>query len=181
MVRWSVVTILIAIAIAALFVWKNSRVDPMARNDDGSVSGLTSVLERTVDPEMVTFAFEDVTEQSGINFLHFNATRNSLLPEDMGSGLAWGDYDNDGNDDLFVVNFSGGILNGQFSVACALYKNNGDGTFQDVSKETNTDVVLYGMAPTWADYDDDGDLDLYITAYGKNVLLRNDENVFTDV
>ncbi len=96
MVRWSVVTIVIAIIIAALFVWKNSRIDPMARNDDGSVSGLTSVLERTVDEEMVTFAFEDVTEQSGVSFVHFGATRNSLLPEDMGSGLAWGDYDNNG-------------------------------------------------------------------------------------
>ncbi len=181
MVRWSVVTIVIAVAIAALFVWKNSRVDPMARNDDGSVSGLTSVLKRTVDPEMVTLAFEDVTAQSGINFSHFNVTRNSLLPEDMGSGLAWGDYDNDGDDDLFVVNFSGDILGEQPTGACALFQNNGDGTFKDVSKETNTDIVLYGMAPTWADYDDDGDLDLYITAYGENVLLRNDNNTFSDV
>ncbi len=181
MVRWSVVTIVIAVAISLLFVWKNSRVDPMARNDDGSVSGLTSVLERTVDPEMVTFAFDDVTESSGISFLHFGATRNSLLPEDMGSGLAWGDYDNDGDDDLFVVNFSGDILSGQQTTACALFQNNGDGTFQNVTKKSKTDVTIYGMAPTWADYDGDGDLDLYITAYGKNVLLRNDNSVFMDV
>ena len=181
MVRWSVVTIVIAIIIAALFVWKNSRIDPMARNDDGSVSGLTSVLERTVDEEMVTFAFEDVTEQSGVSFVHFGATRNSLLPEDMGSGLAWGDYDNDGFDDLFVVNFAGDILEESLAGDCALFKNNGDGTFQDVSKETGADVVIYGMAPTWVDYDDDGDLDLYITAYGENVLLQNDNKMFSDV
>ena len=181
MVRWSVVTIVIAIIIAALFVWKNSRIDPMARNDDGSVSGLTSVLERTVDEEMVTFAFEDVTEQSGVSFVHFGATRNSLLPEDMGSGLAWGDYDNDGFDDLFVVNFAGDILDESLAGECALFKNNGDGTFQDVSKETGADVVIYGMAPTWVDYDDDGDLDLYITAYGRNMLLQNDNKVFSDV
>ena len=181
MVRWGLVTIVIAVAIAALFVWKNSRVDPMARNEDGSNSGLTSVLERTVDSEMVTFKFEDVTKKSGIVFSHFGAIRNSLLPEDMGSGLAWGDYDNDGLDDLFVVNFGGDVLDGSPNGSCGLFKNNGDGTFQDVRKETKTDVSLYGMAPTWADYDDDGDLDLYITAYGKNVLLRNDNNVFVDV
>jgi enediyne biosynthesis protein E4 len=181
MVRWSVVTVVIAIAISLFFVWKNSRIDPMARNDDGSVSGLTSVLERTIHKEMMTFDFEDATEQSGIAFKHFGATRNSLLPEDMGSGLAWGDYNNDGFDDLFVVNFSGDILVEPNEVACALFKNNGDGTFQDVSKETNSSVVLYGMAPTWADYDADGDVDLYITAYGENVLLRNDGGVFVDV
>jgi len=129
----------------------------------------------------VTFRFEDVTDQSGVSFVHFGATRNSLLPEDMGSGLAWGDYDNDGDDDLFVVNFAGDIIDEPRVCACALFQNNSDGTFTDVSKETQTDIVLYGMAPTWADYDDDGDLDLYITAYGKNVLLRNDNNVFTDV
>ncbi|MBC8200439.1 MAG: CRTAC1 family protein [Planctomycetes bacterium] len=181
MVRWSVVTIVIAVSTAGLFVWKNSRVDPMARNEDGSVSGLTSVLERTIDQEMVTIAFEDATEPAGIFFSHFGATRNSLLPEDMGSGLAWGDYDNDGDDDLFVVNFAGDVLAGKLSSKCALYQNMGDGTFQDVSEETQTDVVLYGMAPTWADFDDDGDLDLYITVYGKNVLLRNDNGTFEDV
>ena len=177
MVRWSVVTIVIAIAIAALFVWKNSRIDPMARNEDGSVSGLTSVLERTVNPEMVTFQF-DANE---LDFPHFSSVRNSLLPEDMGSGLAWGDYDNDGDDDLYVVNFSGDIISDNPSGTCKLFKNNGDGTFQDVSKETGTDIVVYGMSPTWADFDDDGDLDLYITCYGENVLLRNDTTVFTDI
>ena len=177
MLRWSVVTIIISIAIALLFVWKNTRVDPMARNDDGTVSGLTSVLDRTIDPEMVTFRFVS----HDLSFPHFSSVRNSLLPEDMGSGLAWGDYDNDGNDDLFVVNFAGGVLDKNPNGECVLFRNNGDGTFRDVSKETGTDIVVYGMSPTWADFDGDGDLDLYISCYGENVLLRNDSNKFVDV
>ncbi|MDP6599750.1 MAG: VCBS repeat-containing protein, partial [Candidatus Poribacteria bacterium] len=141
----------------------------------------TSILERPIDPTMITFSFEDITEQSGLSFLHFGAVRSSLLPEDMGSGLAWGDYDNDGDDDLYVVNFGGSILQETPEGSCALFRNNGDGKFEDVSKETGTDIRLYGMAPTWADYDNDGDLDLYITAYGQNVLLRNNDGWFEDV
>lgn len=177
MVRWSVVTIAIAVAIAALFVWKNSRIDPMARNTDGTVSGLTSVLERTVDPEIVTFRFNS----KSLAFPHFSSVRKSLLPEDMGSGLAWGDYDGDGDDDLFVVNFSGDIVAGLPHGKNALFNNDGNGTFQNVATAAGVDHPVFGMAPTWADYDNDGDLDLYITAYGENVLYQNNNGTFSDV
>ena len=181
MLRWSLITVALSCLVVVFFVWKNKRVDPMARNADGSVTGLTSVLERTIDPDMVTFTFEDVTKQSGVLFSHFGAVRNSLIPEDMGSGMAWGDYDGDGDEDLFAVNFGGSILQHAPEGTCSLFRNNGDGTFKDVSTETGTDVSLYGMAPTWADYDNDGDLDLFITAYGQNVLLQNNDGVFVDV
>jgi len=176
MVRWSVVTIVIAVAIAALFVWKNSRVDPMARNEDGSVSGLTSVLDRTVDSETITFKFES----HNLVFPHFSSDRNSLLPEDMGSGLAWGDYDNDGDDDLFAVNFSGDIVSGVPTGNCSLFRNEGNGEFHEVSLDVGIDISIFGMSPTWADFDNDGDLDLYITAYGENVLYENNNGKFSD-
>jgi hypothetical protein len=181
MLRWGLITLIASCLVVVFFIYQNKRVDPMARNEDGSVSGLTSILDRTIDPSMVSFSFEDITEQSGISFLHFGAVRSSLLPEDMGSGLAWGDYDNDGDDDLYVVNFCGSILQEAPTGSCALFQNNGEGRFEDVSRETGTDIRLYGMAPTWADYDNDGDLDLYITAFGQNVLLRNNEGRFEDV
>ena len=177
MVRWSTITIVIAVFIVALFLWKNVRVDPMARNEDGSVEGLTSVLSRTVDQEMVTFRFDAID----LHFPHFSGVRKSLLPEDMGSGLAWGDYDNDGDDDLFAVNFSGDIVEGVPSGKSSLFRNDGDGTFKDVASAVGIDASIFGMSPTWADFDNDGDLDLYITAYGDNVLLRNDNGQFTNV
>ncbi len=177
MVRWSIVTVVIAVAIAVLFVWMNTRIDPMARNDDGSVSGLTSVLDRTVDQEMVTLRFD----AHHLNFPHFSSTRKSLLPEDMGSGLAWGDYDNDGDDDLLAVNFSGDVVRGIPMGKSALFKNDGNGKFQNIASDIGIDISLFGMSPTWADYDNDGDLDLYLTAYGDNVLLRNDGGQFIDV
>jgi hypothetical protein len=114
-------------------------------------------------------------------FSHFSNVRQSLLPEDMGSGLAWGDYDNDGDDDLFAVNFSGDIVSGKPAGTSALFRNDGDGMFQDVSQHVGLTDSLFGMSPSWADYDNDGDLDLYITVYGENVLYRNDDQTFTNV
>ena len=127
--------------------------------------------------------FKRVTE-TGINFTHSRGRRTSLLPEDMGSGAGFADYDGDGDLDLYVVN-NPGPLGQQFTDMSAknvLYQNNGNGTFTDVSIETNVDDQGYGMGCIFGDYDNDGDLDLYVTNYGPNVLYRNNGNGrFTDV
>lgn len=186
MLWWGIPCGLATLALGYLAWTSSVRIDPSAPGKDGKIGGLTSILNREIAPEMVRFTFADVTQESGIDFQHFPATRHSLLPEDMGSGLAWGDYDDDGDPDLFLVNFRGSIVESESATnergRCALYRNEGSGKFTDVAKEAGVDRSLFGMAAAWGDYDSDGDLDLYVTAYGSNVLFRNDgDGTFTDV
>ena len=128
--------------------------------------------------------FKDVTEAVGINFVHSAGKRSSLLPEDVGSGAAFADYDNDGHIDLYVVN-NPGPINAEITEASpgnVLYRNNGDGTFTDVTAEAGVGDRGYGMGCVFGDYDNDGDIDLYVTNYGPNVLYRNNgDGTFTDM
>ncbi|MCH7547070.1 MAG: VCBS repeat-containing protein, partial [Planctomycetes bacterium] len=186
MLRWGGPGLIAALVISLLVLIGGVRKDPAALNADGGVDGLTSILSREITPDMVRFTFDDVTGTAGIPFRHFPAVRQSLLPEDMGSGVAWGDYDNDGDPDLFLVNFHGSILDPipdhPQRGRCALYRNDLNGTFTDVSAEAGLDIALFGMAASWGDYDNDDDLDLYITAYGRNLLFENNgDGTFTDI
>ena len=127
--------------------------------------------------------FTDVTAQAGISFRHVNgATGKRYFIETMGPGCAFLDYNDDGYLDIYMVN--GHDLAGT-SLAKAtniLYRNNGDGTFADVAQKAGVGDAGYGMGVVAADYDNDGDIDLYITNYGPNVLYRNDgDGGFTDV
>ena len=128
--------------------------------------------------------FKDVTETAGVNFVHSAGVRSSVLPEDVGSGAAFADYNNDGHIDLYVVN-NPGPLHAKVTDASpgnVLYRNNGDGTFTDVTEEAGVGDRGYGMGCVFGDYDNDGDLDLYVTNYGQNVLYRNNgDGTFTDV
>ena len=109
----------------------------------------------------------------------------------MGSGAGFADIDNDGDIDLYVVNIPGPFTqDGRGEVtspvhkgnANALYRNNGDGTFTDITRAAGVGHQGYGMGCVFADYDGDADLDLYLTNYGANVLYRNNgDSTFTDV
>ena len=129
--------------------------------------------------------FTDVTDEAGIDFQHSSGTRSSLLPEDMGSGAGFADIDNDGDIDLYVVNIPGPFTHDGGSNkgnANALYRNNGDGSFTDITRAAGVGHQGYGMGCVFADYDGDADLDLYLTNYGANVLYRNNgDSTFTDV
>lgn len=118
--------------------------------------------------------FTDVTRLAGLDsFVQFQGSRTSQLPEDMGSGVAWGDFDNDGCEDLFVVS-GGGALSlppGQRAPSI-LYRNLGDGRFQKV--EDFPETRIFGMGAAWADYNNDGWLDLAITGYDTILLYRNE-------
>jgi len=184
--RWVGPSVLVAIVLTYAVVRAGKQPDAAAPNANGTISGLTNILERQVSQEMARFQFEEVATEAGITVRHFPDTRQSLLPEDMGSGLAWGDYDDDGDDDLFIVNFCGSILPdatpGGAAGKCTLYHNDGNGTFVDVSDEAGLSIAIFGLAAAWADYDNDDDLDLYLTCYGPNHLYRNQGNgTFTDV
>lgn len=180
MLSWVAVGIAGTVAVAVVLVIGGARQDPASPAADGSIKGLTSVLSRRITPEMVRFSLEDATESAGIEFQHFPQTRRSLLPEDMGSGVAWGDYDDDGDPDLFLVNYVDEEHPSEEGRS-RLYRNDGDGRFSDVSSAVGLDIALAGLGAAWGDYDNDDDLDLYITAYGPNRLFRNDGGAFVDV
>jgi hypothetical protein len=119
--------------------------------------------------------FVDVTESAGIAFVHENgAFGEKYLPETMGSGVAFFDADGDGDQDLLFVNSRRwpGHRTAPEPTA-ALYRNRGDGTYEDATAGSGLDVPLYGLGVAIADYDADGDQDLYLTALGPNRLLEN--------
>lgn len=91
MFRWGLPCLVAVLGLSYVALRSSARTDPSAPAADGTISGLTSVLDWELPAEMVRISFVDATEESGINFQHFPSQRRSLLPEDMGSGLAWGD------------------------------------------------------------------------------------------
>ena len=131
--------------------------------------------------------FVDVTHEAGIRFQHSNGTRTSLLPEDMGSGAGFADIDNDGDLDLYIVNIPGtfkDLISNKTNTASTnvLYRNNGNGTFTDITQSAKVGDTGYGMGCVFADYNGDGNIDIYVTNYGKNVLYRNNgDSTFTNV
>jgi len=129
---------------------------------------------RNLPPGAPEPRFTDVTKAAGLaSFRQFQGPRTSQLPEDMGSGVAWGDFDNDGLDDLFVVS-GGGPLGAPVSqlAPSVLYRNSGDGRFEKV--ENFPELRIHGMAAAWGDYNNDGWLDLVVTGYDTIILFRND-------
>ncbi|MCR4340809.1 MAG: FG-GAP-like repeat-containing protein [Gemmatimonadaceae bacterium] len=147
--------------------------------------GITSELARDLPENYPRVTFTDVTRSAGIEFVHFSGKRSSQLPEDMGSGAAWGDYDNDGWMDLMVANEVGPLTMAEDerrrSPARARLYHNDHGTFSDATEKAGIDFRGWGMGVAWGDYDNDGHADLVLTAYGRNVLYHNDGNgTFTD-
>ena len=129
------------------------------------------------------FHFTDDTAASGIRFRHNNgAFGKKYLPETLGSGVAFLDFDNDGWQDLFYVNSMNWPGHpGQASFP-ALYRNNHNGTFTDVTRQAGLATQMYGLGVTAADFDNDGNVDIYVTCLGPNHLFRNaGGGKFTDV
>ncbi|MGB7753501.1 MAG: CRTAC1 family protein [Candidatus Acidiferrales bacterium] len=128
--------------------------------------------------------FRDVTKQAGIDFKHNSgAFGKKYLPETMGSGVCILDYDNDGwQDILFVNSMDWPGHKGATKSYPALYHNNKDGTFTDVTREAGLAIESYGLGCAVADYDNDGFEDIYITTVGSNHLFHNLGNgKFADV
>ncbi len=185
LVTWAIRSGVVCLLVIALAM-ASRRLDEQAVVPGESVEGLTSRLTRELVDETPPIRFEEVTYELGIDFRHFPDERRSLLPEDMGSGVACGDFDNDGFTDLFFVNFAGSILKPPSSSGeagrCRLYRNVGGKHFQDVTTNAGVGFGGYGMGAAWGDYDNDGDLDLYVTGFGRNALYQNrGDGTFRDV
>jgi hypothetical protein len=118
--------------------------------------------------------FADVTSQAGIRFRHNSgAFGKKFLPETIGAGCAFLDYDNDGWQDILLVNSMDWPEQKKRRSLPALYKNNKDGTFSDVTRQAGLAVEMYGIGVAVADYDNDGNQDVYVTCLGPNHLFRN--------
>ena len=132
------------------------------------------------------FSFADVTREAGIHFDHHSgAFGQKYLPETLGPGCAFLDYDNDGWQDILLVDGSdwkGHEQGKPGRSSLRLYRNNRNGTFADVTRQAGLNVQLYGLGVAVGDYNNDGFVDLYISGVGQNRLFRNTgRGTFQDV
>ncbi len=126
--------------------------------------------------------FTNTTAAAGIKFSHFKGNQGiSINREEFGPGICVADFDGDGWQDIYFVN-GRDLYNRGIVVRNALYRNNGDGTFTDVTEKAGVPGTGYGLGCVWGDYDNDGFPDLFVTQYGRNVLYHNNGNgTFADV
>ena len=129
------------------------------------------------------FHLTDVTANAGIQFRHNNgAYGGKLLPETLGSGCAFLDYDNDGWQDILLVNGMDWPGHSRARSTLRLYRNNRNGTFTDVTRAAGLDVEMYGMGVAAADFNNDGLVDIFVTCVGQNRLFRNTgKGTFVDI
>lgn len=179
---WSASLILLVTLAGAIYVYTQGRQEAPKEKRTEYKPPETRTKPDVEIPEM---KFTDITSTAGIKFSHFSGDAGEkLLPETMGGGCAFVDYDNDGDPDILFVNSCQWEWNNKPLDAPptqALYRNDGDCKFTDVTKEVGLDKTFYGQGVACGDYDGDGDIDLFFTAVGTNHLFRNDGGKFTDI
>jgi len=175
-VAWVLIGLALAGLVIGVAIYKTTR--PEIRKPGEKLDDITERLSRGLPEDAPEPRFTDVTVEAGLGeFASFVGERSSQLPEDMGSGVAWGDFDNDGDDDAFLVSAGGALtLSPEQWASSQLYENLGDGTFRLV--ETFPELRISGMGASWGDYDDDGWLDLIVTGYRSLLLFRNQAGRF---
>ena len=149
----------------------------------GASSLLPGWAAGSIKSPQPSFLLQDVTQQAGIHFRHNSgAYGGKLLPETLGSGCAFVDYDADGYPDILLVNSMDWPGHQRNRSALKLYKNNRNGSFSDVTRAAGLDIELYGMGVAVADYNNDGFPDILITCVGQNHLFQNTgKGTFRDV
>ena len=144
----------------------------------GAAMCLTVVITATT-----SVVFVDVTDEAGLRFRHTSgAVGQKYMPETLGAGGVWLDVDDDGWQDIVLVNSTTWPGQSTSGTHAMLYRNNGNGTFDDISSGSGVDIPLYGLGGAAGDFDNDGRTDLYLTALGQNRLLRGQgDGTFVDV
>jgi hypothetical protein len=183
--RWSLLVLaLIGLAAAVLWWWQAGRTPAPAKVQEAEPARPEAqAINAQAAPPAVRFT--DITREAGIGFVHVNGAKGRrFLPETMGSGAAFFDYDNDGNQDLLLVNsdlWPEDRTPDAKRPTMALYANNGHGRFTDATAQAGLAEPLFGMGVAVGDYDADGWVDVFITAVGPSRLYRNDHGRFVDV
>ena len=179
--RWSllVIAVIVAGVLIAVYAFRDRSEPESIRTD------IQPEVPQTAESLAIlpTVTFSDVTQEAGINFVHNSgAVGEKLLPETMGSGAAFFDYDNDHDPDLLLVNAQDWPHSArERESTMALYQNDGSGRFRDVTLEAGLARVFYGVGVAVGDYDNDGWLDVFLTALGENHLFRNRQGRFQEV
>jgi hypothetical protein len=138
------------------------------------LSRLHALTAQTAPASALGFRFTDVTTPAGIQFQHNSgAFGGKFLPETLGSGCAFLDYDRDGWQDILLINGADWPGHKKARTTLRLYHNNGNGTFTDVTTRAGLDVELYGMGVAVGDYNNDGFPDIFISCVGQSRLFHN--------
>lgn len=178
----SLVAIGVLLLIAGSIAWLLRHEQPDTPVDTARIAA-PILQESPAEPSPAVVTFTDISTAAGIDFVHTSGSYGEkLMPEAMGSGVAFLDYDNDGDQDLLLVNsdWFPGHARGQEALP-ALYRNDGNGKFTDVTRAAGLAFHCFGMGIAAGDYDNDGWTDLYFTALGSNHLFRNRQGRFTEV
>jgi hypothetical protein len=156
------------------------RVSPPSGRLPAAQGRIHSAVTPTPVPDI---SFTDITARAGINFKHVSSPEKKYIVESMSGGLALFDYDNDGYLDLYLVNsLTVDLVKSKQKTRSALYHNNGNQTFTEVTDKAGIGDIGWGMGATIGDYNNDGWEDLYVTCLGPNHLLKNNgDGTFKDV
>jgi len=173
--RWSIAGIVL-LAVVGVSIWVATRPTPEKIATSG---GPTALPVARAAPTMVIpeIPFKDITLAAGIDFVHENgAEGEKLLPETMGGGGAFLDFDNDGDQDLLCINsnvWPWATEKPAKLPTSALYANDGTGKFTNVTEGSGLDVAMYGNGVACGDFDNDGDVDVFVSCLGSNHLFQN--------
>ena len=174
--RWSIAALVLVVAATLFLLMKGT---PLHLDETGPDASPASI------PGMPRLTFKDITASSGITFRHRNGARGGkFLPETMGGGCAFLDFDGDGDQDILFVSSTDwpwDSADAKRSNALTLYSNDGTGRFTDATATSGLDLDAYGMGAAVGDFDNDGRPDVFITGVGGSHLFHNDGGKFRDV
>jgi enediyne biosynthesis protein E4 len=171
---WSAMAFLVIVAAAIGGIIYAKRTRPKQQQKVTQLSAPSAATQKSI--EIPTVKFTDITMMAGLDFIHFNsASPEKLLPETMGAGAAFFDFDNDGDQDLLFANGTPWpwAQSSDARPTLKLYANDGKGRFTNATRGSGLDVSVYGMGAAVGDFDDDGFTDVFVTCVGENHLFRN--------